>query len=93
MKKILLAVLSIAFLLQTAPTAAQTAKEEAKLVQQLEDYFRKYKPKGTRLTQAPRMLEYQLNDTTRTLTIVADEFFAAQEFNPEITAHIYKIKR
>ena len=90
MKRFYFIILSLAFLLLAVPTAAQTAKDEAKLVERLEEYFRKYKPKGTRLTQAPRMLEYQLNDTTKTLTIVADEFFAAQEFTPEITEHIYK---
>lgn len=30
---------------------AQTAKDEAKMVERLKQYFAKYKPKGTRLTQ------------------------------------------
>ena len=60
------------------------------MVENLKEYFAKYKPKGTRLTQAPRMLEYQLDNEAKTLTITADEFFAAQEFTPEITEHIYK---
>ncbi|MDE5571186.1 MAG: xanthan lyase, partial [Prevotella sp.] len=72
------------------PFYAQTAKDEARLSERLQEYFRKYKPKGTRLTQAPRMLEYRLDNAAHTLTITVDEFFAAQEFNPEITAHIYK---
>ena len=72
------------------PFYAQTAKDEARLSERLQEYFRKYKPKGTRLTQAPRMLEYRLDNTAHTLTITVDEFFAAQEFTPEITAHIYK---
>lgn len=72
------------------PFYAQTAKDEARLSERLQEYFRKYKPKGTRLTQAPRMLEYRLDNTAQTLTITVDEFFAAQEFTPEITAHIYK---
>ncbi|MBR1505895.1 MAG: xanthan lyase [Prevotella sp.] len=69
---------------------AQTAKDEAKMVERLKQYFAKYKPKGTRLTQSPRMLDYQIDKQERTLTITADEFFAAQEFTPEITEHIYK---
>lgn len=72
------------------PFYAQTAKDEARLSERLQEYFRKYKPKGTRLTQAPRMLEYRLDNAAHTLTITVDEFFAAQEFTPEITAHIYK---
>lgn len=36
------------------------------------------------------MVDYQLDNDAKTLTITADEFFAAQEFTPEVTAHIYK---
>ncbi len=85
-----LVVLSILILFAGTPALAQTAKDKAKMEKNLKEYFRKYKPKGTRLRQAPRMLSYHLNDTTRQLTITADEFFAAQEFTPEITEHIYK---
>lgn len=77
-------------LLTFIPFYAQTAKDEARLSERLQEYFRKYKPKGTQLTQAPRMLEYRLDNAAHTLTITVDEFFAAQEFTPEITAHIYK---
>lgn len=77
-------------LLLSMASHAQTAKDEAKLVERLNNYFAKYKPKGTRLTQAPKMLRYQLDNTSQTLVITADEFFAAQEFTPEITEHIYK---
>ncbi len=69
---------------------AQSPKDEAKLAERLKEYFAKYKPKGTRLSTQPRMLDYQLDNDERTLTITADEFFACQEFTPEITAHIYK---
>ena len=48
--------LSILFLLVTLSLSAQTAKDEAKLAERLNTYFAKYKPKGTRLTQAPRMV-------------------------------------
>ena len=76
--------------LATLSLSAQTARDEAKLVEKLNSYFAKYKPKGTRLTQAPRMVGYQLDHQKKTLVITADEFFACQEFTPEITEHIYK---
>lgn len=69
---------------------AQTPKDEAKMAANLKAYFAKYKPKGTKLAQQPCMLSYQLDNEAQTLTIVVDEYFAAQEFTPEITAHIYK---
>ena len=69
---------------------AQSAKEEAKLADNLKQYFAQYKPKGTKLRQQPRMLGYQLDKEAKTLTITADEFFAAQEFTPDITERIYK---
>ena len=80
----------ITFLLAAMALGAQTAKDEAKLAERLNTYFAKYKPKGTRLTQQPRMLGYQLDHQAKTLVITADEFFACQEFTPEITEHIYK---
>ena len=93
MNKKLISALSILLFFVATPFYGQSAKDEAKLVERLQEYFWKYKPKGTRLTQPPRMLDYQLDNTARTLTIVADEFFAAQEFTPEITEHIYtKVK-
>ena len=76
--------------LATLSLSAQTARDEAKLVEKLNSYFAKYKPKGTRLTQAPRMVGYQLDHQKKTLVITADEFFACQEFTPDITEHIYK---
>ena len=76
--------------LATLSLSAQTARDEAKLVEKLNSYFAKYKPKGTRLTQVPRMVGYQLDHQKKTLVITADEFFACQEFTPEITEHIYK---
>lgn len=83
-------ILSLILLLAALSMSAQTARDEAKLVERLNTYFAKYKPKGTRLTQAPHMVGYQLDHQTKTLVITADEFFACQEFTPEITAHIYK---
>ena len=78
------------FVLVSIPLSAQTPKDEAKLKERLKEYFEKYKPKGTKLRQAPRLVDYVLDNNQRTLTITADEFFAAQEFSPEITEHIYK---
>ena len=83
-------IFSLILLLATMTIGAQTAKDEAKLAERLNTYFAKYKPKGTRLTQQPRMLGYQLDHQAKTLVITADEFFACQEFTPEITEHIYK---
>jgi hypothetical protein len=90
MNKKLISALSILLFFVATPFYGQSAKDEAKLVERLQEYFWKYKPKGTRLTQPPRMLDYQLDNTARTLTIVAYESFAAQEFTTEITEHIYK---
>ncbi len=77
-------------LFTSLPVFPQSPKDEAKMAERLKEYFAKYKPKGTRLSTQPRMLDYQLDNDERTLTITADEFFACQEFTPEITAHIYK---
>ena len=68
----------------------QSAKDEAKMADNLKQFFSKYKPKGMRLAQHPRMLGYQVDNNEKTLTITADEWFAMQEFTPEITEHIYK---
>ena len=78
------------FLLAVLPLSAQTAKDEAKLNERLREYFAKYKAKGAKLRQQPRMVSYDLNNAAKTLTITADEFFAAQEFTPETTEAIYK---
>ena len=75
-------ILSFLYLLATLSLSAQTARDEAKLAERLNTYFLKYKPKGTKLTQAPRMLGYQLDHQARTLVITADDFFACQEFTP-----------
>ena len=80
----------ILFIFAVTPVLAQTSKDEAKLADNLKQYFAKYKPKGTRLTQQPRMLSYELDNQAQKLVITADEYFAAQEFTPEITEHIYK---
>ena len=76
--------------LSAVSSMAQTAKDEAKLADNLKQYFLHYKPKGTKLTQQPRMLDYQLDKQAKTLTITADEYFSAQEFTPDITERIYK---
>lgn len=89
-KTLLLSVLSILLTGFAVTASAQSAKDEAKMVERLHQYFAKYKPKGMRLTQPPRMLSYLLDNDEETLTITADEFFAAQEFTPDITEHIYK---
>ena len=83
-------ILYIFLWLSAISSVAQSAKDEAKLADNLKQYFANYKPKGTRLTQQPRMLGYQLDNAAKTLTITADEFFAAQEFTPDVTERIYR---
>ena len=85
-----IAILLLVYIFTLLPLSAQTAKDEAKLKERLKEYFAKYKPKGTKLRQAPRLVSLEVDKSSRTLTITADEFFAAQEFSPEITKNIYK---
>lgn len=77
-------------LMAIMPMKAQTAKDEAKLTENLRNYFATYKPKSSKLTQQPRLVSCQVDNQQKTITVVADEFFAAQEFTPDMTAHIYK---
>lgn len=69
---------------------AQSPKDEAKMAERLQHYFAKYKSKGQQFTEQPRMLSYVVDNEKHTLDITADEYFAAQEFTPKITADIYK---
>src|SRR5574344_331042 len=69
--------------------AAQNSPDEGRMVLQLEHYFAKYKPKDAVFINAPKMLNYELNNTKRTLLIHVDGTFAQQEFTPKITQHIY----
>ena len=69
---------------------AQNRAQESKMVKDLRKFFAKYKPKDQVLTQAPQMLDYKLDNKSQKITITADEFFAAQEFSPELNADIYK---
>lgn len=69
---------------------AQSPSQEAKMVQRLNEYFAKYEVKGQRLVQAPKMLSYKVDNTKRTIAVVADETFAAQEFTAKSTSNIYK---
>ena len=87
---VILTLCALLLSLTALDTAAQTAKDEAKLVENLKKYFAKYKPKGTRLTQQPQLVDYRVDNVAKTLSITADEYFAAQEFTPEITERIYK---
>ena len=80
-------------LLLSGQSWSQTPKDEAKMAESLQKFFSKYKPKGTRLTQKPRLVSYQVDYEARTLTVKADEYFSAQEFTPDITASIYKKMR
>ena len=55
----------------SVPCFGQSAKDEAKMADRLKQYFSKYKPKGTRLAQQPRMVSYQVNNDEKTLTITS----------------------
>ena len=90
MRKLSLYIFILCLLAGTSQALAQTAKDEARLKENLQKYFSKYKPKGTRLTEQPRLTGYLVNNKARTIIITADEYFAAQEFTPEITKNIYK---
>ncbi len=83
-------IISLTLLVMLAITTFAQDKDEAKMAENLKQYFAKYKPKGTKLTRQPRMTGYELNTETEELIITADEFFAAQEFTPEVTERIYK---
>ena len=78
------------YLFTFLPLPAQTAKDEAKMAERLKEYFAKYKPKGTRLRQQPRMVSYEVDNDRQTLTVTADEWFSMQEFTPDINENIYK---
>jgi len=69
---------------------AQSPSQEAKMAQRLDEYFAKYEAKGQWLAQAPKMLSYKVDNAKRTINIVADETFAAQEFTEKSTSNIYK---
>ena len=69
---------------------AQTAKEEAKITERLKQYFAKYKPKGTKLSSQPKMLEWKIDQNAKTLTVTTNELFACQELSPDINAGIRK---
>lgn len=82
--------LFLAVITISAPLCAQKSKQEIRLEERLQQYFYNYQPKGQELSQPPRMLSYQIDDDRQTLTITADEYFAAQEFTPKVTANIYR---
>jgi hypothetical protein len=81
---------SLLLLTTISPSLAQSAKDEAKMVERLQKYFSKYKPKESRLARQPRMVDYVLNNEEHTLVINADDWFGYQEFTPEVTENIYK---
>lgn len=69
---------------------AQSPKDETKMVLKIKDFFARYSPKDQELPQVPKLLDYKVDNRKRTLTITADETFAAQEFTEKNTADIYK---
>ena len=69
---------------------AQTATQEKKMEQKLKEYFAKYKPKKQEQPQSPKLLKYEVDNKNKTINIVADGTFAAQEFSEKTTNDIYK---
>lgn len=69
---------------------AQTPHQDTKVVKKLEKFFTDYKPKTQELARTPKMQDCKIDNKKKTLTITADEYFAAQEFSPKVTSDIYK---
>lgn len=63
---------------------------EAKLRKRLEDFFAKYKLNDKAMGGKPKISRYILNDKTKTLTIIVNDVFAAQEFTPKEVDRIYR---
>ncbi|MBR1688438.1 MAG: fibronectin type III domain-containing protein [Prevotella sp.] len=69
---------------------AQTAEHRGTLGKDIEKFFAKYKPRSQTLVRQSRLIGFQVNDTTQTLVVTADEYFAEQEFSQETNTYIYK---
>ena len=63
-----------------------SANEEA----ELKGYFQDYKAKDSEFRVTPQMLSYNINTSARTVTIIVNDVFAAQEFSPDVVEKIYK---
>ena len=68
----------------------QTAVEEVRMSQRLQEFFKKYKPRKQSFVEQPKMVGYKVDKAKQTLSITANEYFAAQEFTQESTDNIYK---
>ena len=77
-------------LLMAVNGLAQTPKDEILMAKRLQEFFVKYRPKGQVFAQPSKMLGYKVDNKQRTLSITADEYFAAQEFTQKSTDNIYK---
>lgn len=65
-----------------------------KTVGRLNNYFLSYRPKDSRQYQQARMVAYKVDDSAKTVTIAANDYFAAQEFTVRTVKDIYgKIRR
>lgn len=85
-------ILLVCALTLTANLYAQTGnpKKIEKLERKLKNYFDDYKAPNNELERQPKMLNYKLNESERTLVITADEVFAQQNFTPKTVEKIYK---
>lgn len=82
--------LTVTIGLITTLSYAQTTKDEARISQQLQEFFAKYKPQHQTLVQQPKLVGYKVDNNRHTLTITANEYFAAQEFTTKSIDFIYK---
>ncbi|MGN0068415.1 MAG: fibronectin type III domain-containing protein [Prevotella sp.] len=92
MKRIFIIMLAV-FALNTVSLCAQSHQEQqatALLEQRLQDFFLRYKAKGTLFPQQPRMERLEVNDDTRHVRIVASSYFAMQEFTQASVRSIYR---
>ncbi|MBQ6062545.1 MAG: fibronectin type III domain-containing protein [Prevotella sp.] len=63
-----------------------SANEEA----ELREYIQTYKAKDSEFRVTPQMLSYDINTTSKKVTITLNDVFAAQEFSPDMVEKIYK---
>lgn len=86
-KTILTALLCCMTLSATAQTAT---KDAARIEKKLRNYFEDYKAQDTKLEKQPKLVRYSIDDSTKVVTIYADDIFAQQDFTPKTVDKIHK---
>lgn len=69
---------------------AQTREQREKMEDKLNEFFAKYEPQDQEMLTAPKMLSWNIDNGKKTVTISADDVFAAQEFTYKSVSKIYK---